>query len=34
MGPIVDVDFDGYLPIINEAIEVKVSLEGNQSFGS
>ncbi len=22
MGPIVDVDFDGYLPVINEAIEV------------
>ena len=22
MGPVVDVDFDGYLPVINEAIEV------------
>ena len=29
MGPVVDVDFDGYLPAINEAIEVQVSLEGN-----
>ncbi|MDD5401621.1 MAG: F0F1 ATP synthase subunit beta, partial [Sulfurimonas sp.] len=28
MGPVVDVDFDGYLPIINEAIEVKINLEG------
>ncbi|MCK4875687.1 MAG: F0F1 ATP synthase subunit beta, partial [Sulfurimonas sp.] len=28
MGPVVDVDFDGYLPTINEAIEVQVSLEG------
>ena len=31
MGPVVDVDFDGYLPIINEAIEVKVNLEGTQT---
>ncbi|MBU0632307.1 F0F1 ATP synthase subunit beta [bacterium] len=23
MGPVVDVDFDGYLPVINEAIEVQ-----------
>ncbi len=30
MGPIVDVDFNnGYLPVINEAIEVKVNIEGN-----
>ncbi len=28
MGPVVDVDFDGYLPIINEAIEVNIHLEG------
>ena len=28
MGPVVDVDFDGYLPTINEAIEVQVNLEG------
>ncbi len=30
MGPIVDVDFNnGYLPVINEAIEVQVNIEGN-----
>ncbi len=28
MGPVVDVDFDGYLPVINEAIEVNIHLEG------
>ena len=28
MGPVVDVDFDGYLPKINEAIEVRYSVEG------
>jgi F-type H+-transporting ATPase subunit beta len=28
LGPVVDVDFDGYLPVINEAIEVNVSVEG------
>ncbi len=28
MGPVVDVDFDGYLPEINEAIEVRYSVEG------
>src|SRR3989338_2959751 len=31
MGPVVDVDFNGYLPIINEAIEVKINLEGTQT---
>lgn len=31
MGPVVDVDFDGYLPIINEAIEVSINLEGTQT---
>ncbi len=31
MGPIVDVDFDGYLPVINEAIEVNVSVEGTET---
>jgi len=30
MGPVVDVDFDGYLPVINEAIEVKYSAEGKE----
>lgn len=30
MGPVVDVDFDGYLPAINEAIDVKISLEGTE----
>ena len=29
IGPVVDVDFEGYLPTINEAIEVNVSVEGN-----
>ncbi|MGD9969321.1 MAG: F0F1 ATP synthase subunit beta [Sulfuricurvum sp.] len=29
MGPVVDVDFEGYLPTINEAIEVNVNVEGN-----
>jgi len=28
MGPVVDVDFDGYLPQINEAIEVNYEVEG------
>ena len=27
MGPVVDVDFEGYLPVINEALEVKVKEE-------
>jgi len=30
MGPVVDVDFDGNLPAINEAIEVNVSLDGTE----
>ncbi|NOX15065.1 MAG: F0F1 ATP synthase subunit beta [Epsilonproteobacteria bacterium] len=30
MGPVVDVDFDGYLPLINEAIEVNYSAEGKE----
>jgi len=30
IGPVVDVDFDGYLPAINEAIEVKGNVEGNE----
>ncbi len=29
IGPVVDVDFDGYLPEINEAIEVNYQVEGN-----
>ncbi len=29
-GPVVDVDFDGYLPEINEAIEVRYSVEGTE----
>ncbi|MCF6172306.1 MAG: F0F1 ATP synthase subunit beta [Campylobacteraceae bacterium] len=29
-GPVVDVDFDGYLPLINEAIEVNYSVEGKE----
>ncbi|DAB34640.1 MAG: F-type H+/Na+-transporting ATPase subunit beta [Sulfurospirillum sp.] len=28
IGPVVDVDFDGYLPQINEAIEVNYEVEG------
>ena len=28
IGPVVDVDFDGYLPQINEAIEVNYTVEG------
>jgi F-type H+-transporting ATPase subunit beta len=28
IGPVVDVDFDGYLPEINEAIEVNYQVEG------
>ena len=28
MGPVVDVDFNGYLPKINEAIEVNYEVEG------
>jgi F-type H+/Na+-transporting ATPase subunit beta len=31
MGPVVDVDFDGYLPVINEAIEVQINLEGTEN---
>lgn len=30
MGPVVDVDFADYLPKINEAIEVKFSVEGEE----
>ena len=30
MGPVVDVDFDGYLPQINEAIEVNYEVEGKK----
>jgi len=30
IGPVVDVDFDGYLPVINEAIEVMNNLEGKE----
>jgi F-type H+-transporting ATPase subunit beta len=30
IGPVVDVDFDGYLPVINEAIEVNGNLEGKE----
>lgn len=28
MGPVVDIDFDSYLPAINEAIDVNYSIEG------
>ncbi|MBL0686589.1 MAG: F0F1 ATP synthase subunit beta [Sulfurospirillum sp.] len=31
MGPVVDVDFDGYLPQINEAIEVNYEVEGKST---
>ena len=30
MGPVVDVEFEGKLPAINEAIDVKASVEGNE----
>ncbi len=30
IGPVVDVDFEGYLPEINEAIEVNYEVEGQQ----
>lgn len=30
MGPVVDVDFESYLPAINEALDVKYDLEGVQ----
>ena len=30
IGPVVDVDFVGYLPMINEAIEVKTNVEGTE----
>lgn len=30
MGPVVDVDFESYLPAINEALDVKYELEGVQ----
>lgn len=30
MGPVVDVDFNGYLPKINEAIEVNYDVEGKK----
>jgi len=29
-GPVIDVDFDGYLPEINEAVEVLYSVEGKE----
>lgn len=28
IGPVVDVDFDGYLPAINEALDVKYQIDG------
>jgi len=28
LGPVVDVDFEGYLPAINEALETTIALEG------
>ena len=31
IGPVVDVDFDGYLPKINEAIEVNYTVEGKDT---
>ncbi|WP_104697180.1 MULTISPECIES: F0F1 ATP synthase subunit beta [unclassified Helicobacter] len=30
IGPVIDVDFDGYLPAINEALDVKYSVEGEE----
>ena len=30
MGPVVDVDFDGYLPKIYEAIDVNYTLDGEE----
>lgn len=30
LGPVVDIDFEGYLPAINEAIEVKFTVEGQE----
>ena len=30
LGPVVDVDFDGYLPAINEALETTIALEGGE----
>ena len=30
IGPVVDVDFEGYLPTINEAIDVNVNVEGSE----
>ncbi len=31
IGPVVDVDFEDYLPAINEALEVKYALEGKET---
>ncbi|MCF6200573.1 MAG: F0F1 ATP synthase subunit beta [Hydrogenimonas sp.] len=31
IGPVVDVDFEDYLPAINEALEVKYTLEGKET---
>ncbi len=31
IGPVVDVDFEDYLPAINEALEVKYELEGKET---
>lgn len=31
MGPVVDVEFDSYLPMINEAIDVVFSIEGKEN---
>ncbi len=30
LGPVVDVDFDGYLPAINEALETTIALESGE----
>ena len=30
IGPVVDVEFQGYLPMINEAIDVNYSIDGDE----
>ena len=31
MGPVVDIEFDSYLPFINEAVDVEFDVEGKKN---
>ena len=31
MGPVVDIEFDSYLPFVNEAVDVEFDVEGRKN---